>query len=172
MNRSIIIAVAGGSASGKTTVVNEIRDALANEDIVIIKHDDYYRDQSDKTMEERKRTNYDHPSSLENELLIQHLKELLKGNSINKPNYDFVEQTRSKEYTLVNPAKVIILDGILVLEDERIRELCDIKVFVECDEDLRLIRRIKRDMVERGRDFDHIIEQYLTSVKPMYHTNA
>ena len=169
MNRSIIIAVAGGSASGKTTVVNEIRDALANEDIVIIKHDDYYRDQSDKTMEERKRTNYDHPSSLENELLIQHLKDLLNGNSINKPNYDFVEQTRSKEYTLVNPAKVIILDGILVLEDERIRELCDIKVFVECDEDLRLIRRIKRDMVERGRDFDHIIEQYLTSVKPMYH---
>ena len=147
MKESIIIAVAGGSASGKTTVVNEIRDALANEDIVIIKHDDYYRDQSDKTMEERKRTNYDHPSSLENELLIEHLKELLNGNSIQKPNYDFVEQTRSNEYTLVNPAKVIILDGILVLEDERIRELCDIKVFVECDEDLRLIRRIKRDML-------------------------
>ena len=168
MNRSIIIAVAGGSASGKTTVVNEIRDALANEDIVIIKHDDYYRDQSDKTMEERKRTNYDHPSSLENELLIQHLKELLNGNSINKPNYDFVEQTRSKEYTLVNPAKVIILDGILVLEDERIRELCDIKVFVECDEDLRLIRRIKRDMVERGRSEESITKQFYSTVKPMH----
>lgn len=169
MEKPIVIAVAGGSASGKTTVVNEIKEALEGEDLVIIKHDDYYRDQSDKTMEERKKTNYDHPSSLENDLLIKHLKELIKGNEIEKPNYDFVEQTRSKEYSIIKPAKVIILDGILVLEDERIRKLCDIKVFVECDEDLRLIRRIRRDMVERGRSFDHIIEQYLTTVKPMYH---
>ena len=169
MRKPIVIAVAGGSASGKTTVVNEIKDALKGQDIVIIKHDDYYRDQSNKSIEERKKTNYDHPSSLENELLIEQLKSLIEGKSINKPIYDFVSQTRSDKIDVIKPAKVIILDGILVLEDDRIRNLCDIKVFVECDEDLRLIRRIKRDMVERGRSFDHIIEQYLTSVKPMYH---
>ena len=170
MKKPVVIAVAGGSASGKTTVVNEIKDALHSNDIVVIKHDDYYRDQSHMSMEERKKTNYDHPASLENELLIKHIKDLINGKSIDKPTYDFVQQTRSDVVERINPAKVIILDGILVLEDERIRDLCDIKIFVECDEDLRLIRRIRRDMVERGRDFDHIISQYLTSVKPMYHT--
>jgi uridine kinase len=169
MKKPVVIAVAGGSASGKTTVVNEIKEALKGEDIVIIKHDDYYRDQSDKTMEERRQTNYDHPSSLENDLLIKQLKELIKGNPVDKPVYDFVLQTRSEVTERIEPARVIILDGILVLEDERIRKLTDIKIFVECDEDLRLIRRIRRDMVERGRDFDHIISQYLATVKPMYH---
>ncbi len=169
MDKPIIIAIAGGSASGKTTVVSEIKEVLGEKDLVVIKHDDYYKDQSHLSLEERKLTNYDHPSSLENELLITHLKDLISGKSIRKPIYDFVIQTRSEEYEIVEPKKVIILDGILVLEDERIRELSDIKIFVECDEDLRLIRRIKRDMIERGRSFDHIIEQYLTSVKPMYH---
>lgn len=169
MDKPIIIAIAGGSASGKTTVVSEIKEALGEKDLVVIKHDDYYKDQSHLTPEQRKLTNYDHPSSLENELLISQLKDLISGKSINKPIYDFVIQTRSDKYEVVEPKKVIILDGILVLEDERIRELADIKIFVECDEDLRLIRRIKRDMVERGRSFEHIIEQYLTSVKPMYH---
>jgi uridine kinase len=169
MDKPIIIAIAGGSASGKTTVVSEIKEVLGEKDLVVIKHDDYYKDQSHLTPEQRKLTNYDHPSSLENELLISQLKDLISGKSINKPIYDFVIQTRSDKYEVVEPKKVIILDGILVLEDERIRELADIKIFVECDEDLRLIRRIKRDMVERGRSFEHIIEQYLTSVKPMYH---
>ena len=169
MVKPIIIAIAGGSASGKTTVVSEIKEALGEKDLVVIKHDDYYKDQSHLSLEERKLTNYDHPSSLENELLISQLKDLISGKPIKKPIYDFVIQTRSDKYEIVEPKKVIILDGILVLEDERIRELADIKIFVECDEDLRLIRRIKRDMVERGRSFDHIIEQYLTSVKPMYH---
>ena len=169
MVKPIIIAIAGGSASGKTTVVSEIKEALGEKDLVVIKHDDYYKDQSHLSLEERKLTNYDHPSSLENELLISQLKDLISGKPIKKPIYDFVIQTRSDKYEIVEPKKVIILDGILVLEDERIRELADIKIFVECDEDLRLIRRIKRDMVERGRSFDHIIEQYLTTVKPMYH---
>ena len=169
MVKPIIIAIAGGSASGKTTVVSEIKEALGEKDLVVIKHDDYYKDQSHLSLEERKLTNYDHPSSLENELLISQLKDLISGKPIKKPIYDFVIQTRSDKYEIVEPKKVIILDGILVLEDERIRELADIKIFVECDEDLRLIRRIKRDMVERGRSFDHIIEQYLTSDKPMYH---
>ena len=169
MVKPIIIAIAGGSASGKTTVVSEIKEALGEKDLVVIKHDDYYKDQSHLSLEERKLTNYDHPSSLENELLISQLKDLISGKPIKKPIYDFVIQTRSDKYEIVEPKKVIILDGILVLEDERIRDLADIKIFVECDEDIRLIRRIRRDMVERGRDFDHIIEQYLTTVKPMYH---
>ena len=170
MDKPILICVAGGSASGKTTLVNEIRDAFNKKDIVIIKHDDHYRDQSHLSPEERKKTNYDHPQSLENELLIKHLKLLLDGKPIDKPVYDFVVQNRSKETERVDPAKVIILDGILTLEDPRIRELASIKVFVEADEDLRLIRRIKRDMIERGRSFDWIINQYLTTVKPMYHS--
>lgn len=170
MEKPILICIAGGSASGKTTLVNEIAEAFENQDIVILKHDDYYRDQSHLSLEERKNTNYDHPSSLENELLIKHLKDLLDNKPINKPIYDFVIQTRSDKYEIVNPAKVIILDGILVLEDSRIRDLADIKVYVECDEDIRLIRRIRRDMIERGRSFDGIIKQYLTTVKPMYHS--
>ena len=169
MDKPIVIAVAGGSASGKTTVVKEIYDSLEGKDIVVIKHDDYYKDQSHLTPAERKLTNYDHPSSLENDLLISQLKDLISGKSIKKPIYDFVIQSRSDKYEILEPKKVIILDGILILEDERIRELADIKVFVECDEDLRLIRRIKRDMIERGRSFEHIIDQYLTTVKPMYH---
>ena len=170
MNKSILICIAGGSASGKTTLVNEIAQAFKGRDVVVIKHDDYYRDQSHLTPEERKLTNYDHPKSLENELLTNHLKMLLNNQSINKPIYDFVSQTRSLETEVVHPGKVIILDGILVLEDPRIRELASIKVYVECDEDIRLIRRIRRDMVERGRTFDNIIKQYLTTVKPMYHS--
>lgn len=169
MEKPIIIAIAGGSASGKTTVVNEINESLNGQDLVVIKHDDYYKDQSHLSLEERKLTNYDHPSSLENDLLIEQLKDLINGKEIKKPIYDFVIQTRSDKYEIIKPKKVIILDGILVLEDERIRDLADIKIFVECDEDLRLIRRIQRDMVERGRTFEHIIEQYLTTVKPMYH---
>jgi uridine kinase len=168
--KPILIAVAGGSASGKTTVVNEIAAAFHPNEIVILKHDDYYRDQSSLTREERRLTNYDHPSSLENELLVKHLKKLLNWEEIDKPIYDFVEQTRKQETEKVYPAKVILLDGILVLEDARIRKLADIKVFVECDEDIRLIRRIRRDMVERGREFDNIIKQYLNTVKPMYHS--
>lgn len=169
MDKPIVIAVAGGSASGKTTVIQEIYEALGGQDIAVIKHDDYYKDQSHLTLEERRKTNYDHPSSLENDLLISQLQDLLNGKAIRKPIYDFVLQTRSDKYEIVEPKKVIILDGILILEDERIRDLADIKIFVECDEDLRLIRRIKRDMIERGRSFEHIIDQYLTTVKPMYH---
>ena len=128
MNKPILICVAGGSASGKTTLVNEIRDAFKREDIVIIKHDDYYRDQTHLSPEERKKTNYDHPQSLENELLIKHLKLLLDNKPIDKPIYDFVVQNRSKESEKINPAKVIILDGILTLEDPSIRELASIKI--------------------------------------------
>ena len=170
MDKPVLICVAGGSASGKSTLVKEIADVFKDKDIVVIKHDDYYRDQSNMSREERKKVNYDHPKQLENELLIKHLKALLNNEAIDKPIYDFVLQTRSDKTERVEPAKVILLDGILVLEDARIRDLASIKVYVECDEDIRLIRRIKRDMVERGRDFEGIINQYLTTVKPMHHS--
>ena len=166
--KPILICVAGGSASGKTTVVEEIRRTI-KDDAVFIKHDDYYKCQDHLTPEERKKTNYDHPDALENSLLVEDLKKLLNGNPINKPIYDFVTQTRLKETEYVEPKPVIILEGILVLEDERIRDLAAIKVFVNCDDDLRFIRRLKRDTEERGRSVESIINQYMNTVRPMYH---
>ena len=167
--KPILIVVAGGSASGKTTVVNKIHKVLGDEDLLVIKHDDYYLDQSHLTPEERKKTNYDHPASLENDLLYSDLLKLLNGESVEKPIYDFVTQNRKKEKELVTPKPVIIFEGILALEDERIRELADIKVFVNCDDDLRFIRRLNRDINERGRTVENVINQYLTTVRPMHH---
>ena len=134
--KPILIIVAGGSASGKTTVVDKIYQALGDEDLIVIKHDDYYRDQSHLSREERHLTNYDHPSSLENELLYKDLQALLNGVAIDKPVYNFVTQTREEKRVHVEPKPIIILEGILALEDERVRELADIKVFVNCDDDL------------------------------------
>lgn len=166
--KPIIIAIAGGSASGKSSVVNEIVSNLKSVDITVICHDDYYKDQTHLTMEERVMTNYDHPSSLDNELFVEQLKDLLDNKPIYKPEYDFVIHNRKKEKTLVKPTKVIIIEGILVLEEKKIRDLADIKIFVKCDEDIRFIRRLKRDIDERGRSMDNVITQYLTSVKPMF----
>ena len=169
MNKPIIIAVAGGSSSGKTTVVNKIMKNFPGERVEVIRHDDYYKDQSDKTIEERRKVNYDHPLSLDNDLFYQHVLDLISGKSIDKPTYDFVELNRTKTTVNVNPAEIIILEGILVLEDERIRNISDIKIFVEADDDTRLIRRIKRDTTERGRTLDNVLNQYLSTVKPMHH---
>ena len=166
--RPLIIAIAGGSASGKSTVVREIVNRLKSLDVSIICHDDYYKDQSHLSMEERVKTNYDHPSSLDNDLLVEHLKLLMEGKSIDKPEYDFKTHNRMKETTRVNPTKVIFVEGILVLEDKRIRDLSDVKIFVKSDEDIRFIRRLKRDIEERGRDLDSVINQYLSTVKPMF----
>ncbi|XMB85151.1 uridine kinase [Mycoplasmatota bacterium WC44] len=167
--KPIIIGVAGGSGSGKTTIVKLIMENLQNEEVVIIKHDDYYKDQSHMEMSERIKTNYDHPFSLDNDLLKDDLINLLKGNEINKPLYDFKIHNRKKETKLVKPAKVIILEGILIFDDEALRDLMDIKVYVEADADLRVIRRIERDVKERKRTLDSVIEQYLTTVKPMHY---
>jgi uridine kinase len=169
MEKPLVIAVAGGSSSGKTTVVNKITKNLKHLDVVVIKHDDYYKDQSGLTMEERRKVNYDHPFSLDNDLFYEHLKKLLANETIEKPTYDFVRLTRAAATEVVRPAKIIMLEGILVLEDPRIRDLADIKIFVEADDDLRFIRRLKRDITERGRTVDQVIDQYLTTVKPMYH---
>lgn len=168
MKKSVIIAVAGGSASGKTTVVDKIIEGFDSLDVTVIKHDDYYKDQSHMSMEERYKVNYDHPFSLDNDLMYQDILQLIKGETITKPTYDFEAHTRSKQTEEVHPTKIIILEGILIMEDERIRDLCDIKLFVEADDDLRFIRRLQRDMEERGRSLDSVISQYLSTVKPMH----
>lgn len=168
MNRPVFIAVAGGSASGKTTVVEKIVDSFQKEDVTVIKHDDYYKDQSEMTLEERYQVNYDHPFSLDNDLMYSQILDLLKGKTIIKPTYDFEAHTRSSKTEIISPTRIIILEGILILEDERIRDLCDIKLFVEADDDLRFIRRLRRDMAERGRSLESVVKQYLTTVKPMH----
>ncbi len=167
MSKPVIIAVGGGSSSGKTTVVNKLLENLGSEPITVIKHDDYYKDQSELSLAERRKVNYDHPFALDNDLFYANLLDLIAGRKIQKPTYDFVLLTRAQRQETVNPAK-IILEGILVLEDERIRNLADIKIFVEADDDIRFIRRLIRDTKERGRTLESVIEQYLTTVKPMH----
>ena len=169
MNKPLLILVAGGSASGKSTVVQEILDRAGLDEVLIIKHDDYYLDQSDLPLEVRYQTNYDHPSSLDNELLFTHLTALLHGQSIEKPVYDFVMHTRSQIIEHVEVKPIIIVEGILILENEKIRNLSDMNLFVELDDDTRFIRRMLRDMRERGRSLDSIILQYESTVKPMFH---
>jgi uridine kinase len=166
--KPLIIAISGGSASGKSTVVKEIVEKLQSVDISVICHDDYYKDQTHLTMEERVQTNYDHPSSLDNELFIEHLHLLMEGKSIEKPIYDFVNHNRKKETITIKPTKVIFIEGILVLEEKKIRDCADVKIFVKSDEDIRFIRRLKRDIEERGRTLDAVINQYLSTVKPMF----
>lgn len=165
----ILIAVAGGSASGKTTVVKKIINKLNSKDITVITHDDYYKDLTHLPIEERRNVNFDHPNSLDNDLFVSQLSDLLDGKIINKPTYDFVEHNRSKVTEQVHPTRIIIIEGIMVLEDPRVRELATIKLFVESDDDVRFIRRLVRDTKERGRSIESVINQYLTTVKPMYY---
>lgn len=166
--RPVVIGIAGGSCSGKTSVTNAIYDVFRDHSVVVIEQDFYYKDQSHLTFEERLGTNYDHPLAFDNDLLIKHIKKLLSRQSIEKPVYDYVQHTRAKEVIHVEPVDVIILEGILVLEDADLRDLMDIKLFVDTDSDLRIIRRIMRDIKERGRTTDSVIDQYLTAVRPMH----
>lgn len=166
--KPLIIAIAGGSASGKSTVVDEIISSLKSVDVTVICHDDYYKDQSHLSMEQRILTNYDHPNSIDNDLFVQHLHQLMEGKSIQKPEYDFVVHNRKKETIEVKPTKVIIIEGILVLEEKRIRDCSDVKIFVSCDDDIRFIRRMQRDIEKRGRSMESVIKQYLLTVKPMF----
>lgn len=169
MKRPVIIAVAGGSASGKTTVVEEVISKLKKEFVVVIMHDDYYKEHNHLSLEERKTVNYDHPDSIDNELFLKHVNKLLKGEEINKPIYDFNTYSRLEKTEKITPKKVIILEGILVLTDKRIRELADIKLYVDLDSDMRFIRRMERDIKERGRTVESVVDQYLKTVKPMHH---
>ncbi len=168
MEKPILILVAGGTASGKTTVVREITSYFNSNDISVVLMDNYYKRRDDISLEERKKINYDHPNSFDLDLLKADLKALLDGNAIHSPSYDFTVHNRSNETITIRPSKVIIVEGILSMYDIDIRNLADIKIFVESEADIRFIRRLKRDMKERGRSLDDVVSQYLTTVKPMH----
>lgn len=166
--KPVVIGVTGGSGSGKTSVTKAIYDHFKGHSILMLEQDYYYKDQSDLPFEERLKTNYDHPLAFDNDLLIEHIESLLRYEPINKPVYDYAIHTRSEEIIHVEPKDVIILEGILVLEDERLRNLMDIKLFVDTDADLRILRRMTRDIKERGRTMESVMEQYLNVVRPMH----
>lgn len=167
--RPVVIGVTGGSGSGKTTVSNAIYNQLSGQSLLILQQDSYYNDQSEMTMAERHAVNYDHPLAFDTELMIKQIKQLLDYQPIEKPVYDYEQYTRSQETIHQEPRDVIIVEGVLILDDQRLRDLMDIKVFVDTDDDIRIIRRIQRDIKERGRTLDSVIGQYLATVKPMYH---
>lgn len=166
--RPIVLGVAGGSGSGKSTVVREILAALAPTRACLLHHDSYYRDNADLTLEERRSINYDHPDSLETPLMAAHVRELVAGRTVEVPIYDFTIHRRTGETRHVDPAPVIIVDGILVLAEPELRELMDIRVYVETDPDVRFIRRLQRDMKERGRTLESVVRQYQETVRPMH----
>ncbi len=167
MNSVCIVGIAGGSASGKTTIVNMIKEYFKN-DIELISHDNYYWAHDDMPLEERSKLNYDHPSSFDTAKMIEDVKALKEGRAIYRPVYDYAMHTRSNETVLVEPKKVIIVEGILILEDTELRDLMDIKVFVDTDADERLMRRITRDIHDRGRSIESVLTQYKDTVKPMH----
>ena len=167
MKKICVVGVAGGSASGKTTIVNKIREYFGS-DIVVISHDSYYKAHNDMPFSERCKLNYDHPESFETTKMAEDVRQLMEGNSIEMPIYDYTIHNRSDETVLIEPRKVIIVEGILILENKELRDLMDVKVYVDTDADERLMRRIKRDMQERARSIDSILEQYSETVKPMH----
>lgn len=162
-----VLGVAGGSASGKTTIINRVKEYFGN-DIAVISHDSYYKAHDDMEYEERCKLNYDHPDSFESDRMAEDVRKLMKGYAIEMPVYDYCIHNRSKETVTVEPKPVILMEGILVLENKELRDLMDIKIFVDADADERLMRRIRRDMAERGRSIESILEQYSQTVKPMH----
>jgi len=165
---STIIGIAGGTASGKTSLAQILAEKFSDKTVTIIREDDYYKDQSELSMEERYKVNYDHPLAFDYNLLYQHLDELCAGRAIRKPIYDFTQHNRSNETELIEPVDVIIVEGLFVLEDKDLRNRLDIKIFMDTPADVRFIRRLKRDMNERGRELDNIINQYMTTVRVMH----
>ncbi len=168
MNCPILIGIAGGTGSGKSTVTKEIFKEIKEDKITIIEEDSYYKEQSDISFEDRVKTNYDHPDAFDNELLKKHLSDLLNGKSIEKPIYDFENHNRKAETLTVEPKDIIILEGILIFFEKEIRDLLDIKIFVDTDSDVRVIRRILRDIKDRGRTLDSVILQYMSTVRPAH----
>ncbi len=167
MSKVLVIGIAGGSGSGKTTLTNQIASQF-RESVTIIKHDDYYKAHDDMTYEERCRLNYDHPNAFDTDLMIAHLKDLKQGLSVECPIYDYTVHNRSKDTVIIKPSKVILVEGILIFESRELCELMDIRIFVDTDADLRIIRRIQRDVLERARSLESVINQYLGTVKPMH----
>lgn len=164
----LIIGIAGGTGSGKTTVVQQIIEELPPNEVCVISQDSYYKDTSEMTYDERVRINFDHPKAIDFKLLVHHLKELRNGNTINQPVYSFVDHNRTSQTIVIKPKKVIIVEGILILTQPEIRKMFDLKIFVHADSDERLIRRLKRDMAERGRDLNEVLIRYQTNLKPMH----
>lgn len=168
MTKPLIIGVAGGSGSGKTTVVSTISKTLGTNKHLLLQHDSYYRDLKHLPFEERIKHNFDHPASLETELLIRHINALVEGYPIEVPQYDFSKHIRKEQTTAVTPKEVILIDGILIFSEPELLELMDVKIFVDTDDDIRLLRRLKRDINERGRSVESVMEQYQKFVRPMH----
>ncbi|MCS4485599.1 uridine kinase [Staphylococcus americanisciuri] len=168
MAPTTIIGIAGGSGSGKTSVTNKIMNNLEGHSVALIEQDYYYKDQSHLTFEERLKTNYDHPFAFDNDLLIQNLRDLCAGREVEVPTYDYTNHTRSKKTIAFQPKDVIIVEGIFALENEELRNMMDVKIYVDTDADLRILRRLLRDTRERGRTMDSVIDQYLSVVRPMH----
>lgn len=163
-----VIGVAGGTGSGKSTLVKKLQEAFAEKDVITLSHDYYYKQNNDISLEERRKLNYDHPQSFDTGMMIEHVKALKDGVAIERPVYSFVDHNRLKERVRVIPAKVLIVEGILIFENKKLRDLMDIKVFVDTDADIRLARRILRDVRERGRSMESVVGQYIATVKPMH----
>lgn len=169
MRSPLIIGVAGGTGSGKTTFAHAVAALLGGSgNVALIAHDSYYRAHDDLSYEQRTKLNYDHPDAYETSLLVEHLEALRQGQSIDVPTYDFTRHNRSDQFTTVFPAPVVIVEGILILADERLRELMDLRVFVDVDADVRILRRLRRDVIERGRSVQSVVDQYMSTVKPMH----
>jgi uridine kinase len=164
----LIIGIAGGTGSGKTTVVQQIMNELPETEVGIISQDSYYKETNGMTYEERCKSNFDHPRAIDFDLLVQHLKDLKSGKTISQPVYSFVTHNRTDDTIITHPRKVMIVEGILILTNQELREMFDIKVFVHADSDERLIRRLKRDIAERGRDMEEVLNRYQTTLKPMH----
>ena len=163
-----VIGVAGGSGSGKTTVVRRIVNSLGPEQVIVLEHDRYYRDRNDLRLEERAALNYDHPDALDTDLLVEHVRVLKAGEAVDVPLYDFTRHARRADRQRCEPRRAIIVEGILIFTEPALRELMDVKVFVDADADTRFIRRMQRDVAERGRTLESVVEQYLATVKPMH----
>src|SRR6478736_968447 len=164
----LVIGVAGGSGSGKTTVVRRIIESIGDDQVTVLEHDRYYRDRNDLRLEERAALNYDHPDSLETDLLVRHVRELRAGRPVDVPQYDFTRHARLSQLDKFEPRRALIVEGILIFTDAALRDLMDIKVFVDTDSDTRFIRRLQRDIAERGRTVESVIDQYQHTVKPMH----
>jgi uridine kinase len=168
MSRPLIVGIAGGTGSGKSTVANKLASSMPVGRCVIIDHDAYYRDQAHLSLDDRAQQNYDHPAALETSLLVEHLIALRGGRAVDVPIYDFTQHTRRREVRHLDPAPVIIVEGILVFVEAALREQMDVKIFVDTDADIRLMRRIRRDIEQRGRSFQSVRDQYYTTVRPMH----